>query len=68
VYQTKGIKSSEYGSFNLTFYQSRIELNTSFITKDSGVEVVNVDDHRLAQFADNTWIIPINDYIRQDME
>jgi len=66
VYQRKGIKSSEYGSFNLTFYQCRLELTTPFITKGPGVDVVNVDDCRLAQFADNTWIIPITDYIRRD--
>ncbi len=41
-------------------------LTTSFITKDPGVDVVNVDDCRLAQFADNTWIVPITDYIRRD--
>ena len=41
-------------------------LTTSFITKDAGVDVVNVDDCRLAQFAENTWIIPITDMIRKD--
>ncbi len=43
-------------------------LTTSFITKDPDVDVVNVDDCRLAQFADNSWIIPITDYIRRDKE
>jgi multiple sugar transport system substrate-binding protein len=41
-------------------------LTTSFITKDPGVDVVNVDDCRLAQFAENTWIVPITDFIRKD--
>jgi multiple sugar transport system substrate-binding protein len=44
--------------------QARI--TTSFITKESGIDVVNVDDSRLAQFAENQWIIRLTDLIRRD--
>lgn len=41
-------------------------LTTSFITKESDMDVVIVDDPRLAQFADNAWIIPLTEYLKKD--
>jgi len=41
-------------------------LTTSFITKEKGIDVISVDDCRLAQFAENTWIIPLTSYIEKD--
>ena len=43
-------------------------LTTSFVTKKADMDVVIVDDPRLAQFADNGWIVPLDSYIERDRE
>jgi len=43
-------------------------LTTSFVTKESGNDVAFVDNVRLAQLAENKWIIPLTDLIRRDKQ
>jgi multiple sugar transport system substrate-binding protein len=43
-------------------------LTTSFVTQAADMDVVVVDDPRLAQFADNNWILPLDSFIDRDRE
>jgi len=60
-----GIKVNFEG---LSWDALQARLTTSFITKEKGVDVISVDDCRLAQFAENTWIVPLTPLIKKDKQ
>jgi len=42
------------------------KLVNSFLSKSSGIDVVSIDNMWIGQYADNGWVIPLDEYIQRD--